>query len=524
MSKQVFAVPSAEIPQKLIQNNGAIVYAIQKGDEWNNWMETKDGYTIEKRKDGNWYYFTQEKRTASKGLPGGTLANLTPPPNLKKGLRPKLKSRPIKFVRKAKKSSSLQKIATKNFEGNILFILAEFSNQRGSTTETSWANFISDNIADYYHKVSYGKVTFEPARETFGSQNNGVIGWVNIGNYHPNTGNNTNAYNELITKNAILAATPYINFASYDKNYDGYIDSRELAIVIIVAGYEASYGGGIYSPSVWGHAFYCKSPPKVDDVIVGYYHNGYGYTQFGEIHQSSPNDRHQATMGIMVHELGHLIFGFPDLYDIDYSSKGIGKYGVMGGGSWGAKKEDKYPGTTPVFPTAWTQAVHNWVNIENKGSFQSITAAGSPNASSDNTVYKYTTSNPNQYFLVQNRQDQGYDRGLEWDIDNFKGGLLIYHIDESQKKNTNDTHRLVDVEEADGSDLSIPPYPSDKHFWRKGNAVTFNNNTTPNSRLNNGAPSGVNIHSISESGEIMSVNFGNSNIEWLEPVIDLILN
>ena len=33
------------------------------------------------------------------------------------------------------------------------------------------------------------------------------------------------------------------------------------------------------------------------------------------------------------HELGHLLFGFPDLYDTDYSSEGIGNWCLMAGGT-----------------------------------------------------------------------------------------------------------------------------------------------------------------------------------------------
>ena len=36
----------------------------------------------------------------------------------------------------------------------------------------------------------------------------------------------------------------------------------------------------------------------------------------------------------LAHELGHLLFGFPDLYDTDYTSEGIGDWCLMAAGSW----------------------------------------------------------------------------------------------------------------------------------------------------------------------------------------------
>ena len=89
-------------------------------------------------------------------------------------------------------------------------------------------------------------------------------------------------------------------------------------MVVIVAGYEAAITKS--KPSVWGHAWYLPSPARVDGVWVGYPRGEvWGYAQFGERH-----GRNQATIGLMAHEIGHLIFGLPDLYDTDYCVFGDG--------------------------------------------------------------------------------------------------------------------------------------------------------------------------------------------------------
>ena len=54
-------------------------------------------------------------------------------------------------------------------------------------------------------------------------------------------------------------------------------------------------------------------------------------------------------IGVCAHELGHLLFGFPDLYDTDNSSEGIGNWCLMAGGSWGGG------GDTPVHPSRMVQ-------------------------------------------------------------------------------------------------------------------------------------------------------------------------
>ena len=56
-----------------------------------------------------------------------------------------------------------------------------------------------------------------------------------------------------------------------------------------------------------------------------------------------------ANIGVAAHELGHLVFGWPDLYDIDYSSEGVGKWCLMAGGAWGGSP----PGVKPCHLSAW---------------------------------------------------------------------------------------------------------------------------------------------------------------------------
>ena len=354
------------------------------------------------------------------------------------------------------------------------------------------------------------------------------MGWVNLGYAHPNTGSSTNDNNRTLTRNAIIAADPYVNFAAYDTNSDSYVDSDELAVVVIAAGYERSYSS-LYTPNVWGHAWSlgwgAVSSPIVDGVRVGDYHgDAGGYAQFGEIHRSSASDAHQATMGIMVHELGHLIFGFPDLYDTDGSSEGVGIFSVMASGSWGKASTDTYYGARPVLPDAWIKFDTGWVNPSVGSGITSITAAGSASATGSNTVYQQPTSLSYEYFLVENRRPEGYDRGLEAWLGTSFGGLAIWHIDENtitSKISLNTVnnsecylggpscvtdHYGVALEQADGQwHLEKNINSGDAaDLWYQGNAVTFNSSSTPNSNLYNGSSSNVSITNISAADSTMT--------------------
>ena len=198
-----FAVPAYEDFFALKQPSGISFEARQRGDEWYNWVETKDSYGIYLNSStGNWEYYTPslleklEKtgKDISATLPGGAIVGKTDPVllNIPKGYC----------------------------------------------------------VSDYYSKASYSSVTVNPATETYGTQNDGFIGWLRLDGSHPNT--SSGASNQKITKEAILAADPYIDYSQYDNDGNGIVEPMELAIVIIVAGYERAVNP-YYTPSIWAH-------------------------------------------------------------------------------------------------------------------------------------------------------------------------------------------------------------------------------------------------------------------------------
>jgi M6 family metalloprotease-like protein len=410
----------------------------------------------------------------------------------------------------AEVASTLEKAPYGAFNGKVLFILAKFSNRAPFYSASSFASFLKNKIKDFYSKASHGKVTLSPASETYGTANDGIVGWLNLGFNHPNTGSNLgNIQNQKIAKVAIEKANPYVNFASYDTNGDGYVDADELAVVVIVAGYERSVSAA-YTPTVWGHKWSLDNigVPTVDGKMVGAHHGGKGgYALFGEIHRSNSTDRHMATMGIMVHEIGHLIFGLPDLYDTDSSSSGIGSFCVMSGGSWGKAATDTYSGQRPTMPSAWIKYNRGWSDGAASGDLsQLITASGSSTATSSNTTYRKLTDTDGEYFIVENRAPLGYDKGLQKWLGTSFGGIAIYHVDENVATNAADPHRKVDLEEADGT-VMLKTAGSKTDMWYIGNKTVFSPTTTPNTKTYNGKSSCIKIETKSAPGATMKVSF-----------------
>jgi M6 family metalloprotease-like protein len=510
-SLQALAVPANPGTRQRVQPDGSTFAFLSRGDEWNNWNETTGGHVVAPDKDGIWRYVVgyREDRTP---ILNDTRADAPPPAGLQKKLLPA----PIigKNDPKGEALAGSPSLAPYgSFTGKVLIILASFSNRGGTYSATSFAGLLRNNIKDYYQKASYGMVDLVPAAETHGVANDGVVGWLNLGYSHPNTGNNTDVNNQTIAKNAILKANPYVNYAAYDTNNDGYVDASELAIIVVVAGFEYSYSD-LYTPCVWGHQWWIEnSPPRVDGKIVGAYHDGAGgYAQIGEIHQSTSTNKHIAAMGIAVHELGHLMFGLPDLYDTDRSSSGIGAFCVMSYGSWGKADSATYDGQTPVLPCANIKAIRGWVTPYSITSgTRSLYAAGCSNANSSNTVCRRpTTTFSFQYFLVENREPFGYDTGLQRYLGASFGGIAIWHIYAIIPDNDTDDHRKVDLEEADGTQMGTG-WGAKTDLWYVGNRTLFNKSTVPNSRFYSGSSSGTQIQTLSAPGTIMQVLFSVLN-------------
>ena len=509
-STQSVAMPALDTPVRLQQPDGQVFEALPVGDEWNNRMETPPGFTIARDASGVWRYVTAIGPGGAPVL-ASTPADRPAPPGLSKHLSAG-RSRPQLALGQGVEGAGgdgLSQSGTVATSSPVLFILTEFNDQKGGTVEADWTDFVSNKVVDYYASTSHGNAALAPAADSSGTQGNGVIDWVNVGYNHPNTRGSTGELNRKLSADAIAAADPHVNFAAYDRDGNGYVDGDELSVVVIVAGYETAYGGtgGALSPSVWGHKWgWWSNFPLVDGVRIT------EYAQFGEYHATSLSNSHQATMGIMVHELGHLTYGLPDLYDTDGSSNGIGAFGLMAGGSWGRASGESWSGMTPVNASAWSKYVMNWVDGSEGTGAQSITASGDSGAGTAGTaVFRASSPDSNQYFLLENRQPVGYDRGLERYLGpGFTGGLAIWHIDDSRTTNASDNHRWVDLEEADNSSMTSSS-GSTADLWRGVSGTAFGAATSPDSSLYDGSDSGVQVADISVSGAVMTATFGDAS-------------
>ncbi|MBN2549689.1 MAG: M6 family metalloprotease domain-containing protein [Anaerolineales bacterium] len=305
---------------------------------------------------------------------------------------------------------------------------------------------------------------------------------------------------QKLAEDAVAAANAVVDFSQYDNDGDGYVDT----VFIIHAGKGAEITN---SPTdIWSHSWQTYNQPYVDGVRVS------SYTTEPE-YWFSANDM---TIGVYAHELGHAL-GLPDLYDTDYTPKGVGDWSLMSGGSWNGQYG---LGESPAFLDAWSRYKLGWVTpIAVSGT---LTAASIPAAETSPTIYKLKSARlgSEEYFLVENRQITSYDAYLDG------SGLLIWHIDENVDNNDKECkqvnnwncastsqHFQVALEQADGA-LNLEKNNTDGDGgdpWPGTSGKrAFNSASMPNTSsyyYSTSADTNLSVTNISNSSSTMTADF-----------------
>lgn len=322
----------------------------------------------------------------------------------------------------------------------------------------------NDSMWDFFNENSYGQ---------FNISGTIVPQWLNAsenmsyyGEYEfQNSEAQGNA--QTLVREAVDLAQPHVNYSHFDRDGDGNLD--HLIIVHSGPTDESNGGGGpAGDDAIWSHRWAMSAEYRNGTRISGYAMQGEG-----------------TPMGVFAHEFGHDL-GLPDLYDTDYSSSGIGQWGMMSGGSW------LNGGDTPAQFCAWSKLFLGWLEP-----ILPLAGEGEYNLSrvEDNaSIMKIPIDGlgGREYFLLENRQNVGYDTYLPGH------GLLIWHIDEDGSQ-SNDAHRRVHLEEADNN--NNPKQSSDP--WANSTAG-FTNASSPDSDDYDGAETHIGITNISVSGDLMT--------------------
>ena len=369
-----------------------------------------------------------------------------------------------------------------------IIILVNFKNTTFNATHTNTLyqrianeeNFnegdFQGSMVDYFKAQSRGK--FELDFD--------VVGPVTVKNSSSYYGKNNSDGDDMHPAEMVIEAVNIVkdqvdDWKQYDWDNDGKVDQ----VYVVYAGKGEADGGS--ESTIWPHAYTLSDSKqygdgtgpvtvavglKVDTYACGSELNGYGDIE---------------GIGTMCHEFSHCL-GYPDFYDIDYSGGwGMDCWDLMCSGSYNGE------GFVPAGYTSYERWVAGWeepIVLED----EDVNVSSLPSLQKSGQSYIiYNKKNRNEYFLLENRYQEDWDKELPG------SGLLILHVDynksvwDQNQPNDDPNHQRMTWIQADNK-LQTSRYGGAEYLtnaglktdlFPSGSNNSFNRSTTPAAKLFN---------------------------------------
>ena len=403
-----WAVPARREGRLVMQADGSVIKVYNHGDEHFHWQTNEKGEWIEQGEDGLY-----------KAVPALTDEQIQ--------------------ARRAR-SRRLPKQTEKAYPTNIaprgLIILVNFKNKafttdkaeidsmiygQNYTREYSYRSYNSKTITvtsqgsarQYFHDVSFGQ--YNPHFD--------VVGPVTVSQNYSYYGGNDSYGNDknpkaMVKEACQLAYNQYnIDFSLYDNDGDNTVDF----VYILYAGYGEADGGS--ASTIWPHA-YSLTEAGTSLTLGGKKIDKYACSN----EMSSISGVHDG-IGTFCHEFTHVL-GLPDLYNNeDQSARTLGDWDVL---DYGCYNND---GNTPCAFSGYERFFCGWTTPELlvDPAYYSLKEL---NGSKTVLLFSMTDQhnligndpNPTTFYLLENRQQTGWDKYL------VGHGLMLTKINYSYSK------------------------------------------------------------------------------------------
>lgn len=387
-------------------------------------------------------------------------------------------------------------------EQPVLVVLVEYQDVRFTvanpqdyyTRMLNQEGFSDDNgtgsARDYFIECSNGK--FSPRFDVYRP----ITLANNMAYYGGNSVQGNDLRPEEMAIEACKALDPEVDFSQYDCDNDGYIDN----VFVIYAGYGEADGGA--ASTVWPHAFWVYKGSGKQVILDGKLLDHYACSN--ELDASSkPNG-----IATTVHEFSH-VMGLPDLY----TTNGANYHTPL---DWSVLDQGCYlnEGRTPPLYSAFERISMGWMDpIEITDPSEVMV----PEIST-NVAFVVHTDDPNEFFLFENRQKNGWDSYLPYH------GMLIWRI--AYNKNywfnnavNNAAAQRVDVIEAAGERSSLGlPFSASSDPWPGSLKKTkFTATTSPAFATLAGTALGHSLTDIAENGGVVTFKFDGGTTRIATP-------
>lgn len=447
------AVPAKRGLLPYPQPDGSVVNVTLHGDESGHWYETEDGFLLLSDEAGQLDYATvRNGKLVSTGVrasdiavrPADHTALLKSLPKEKMIEMASAKATESRSAFKAKRKANTGLINNYPTTGSpkAMVLLVEFEDVRFTTPNPNAAfqalasekgyNYggADGSTLDYFIAQSDG--AFSPDFQVFGpikvDQNEAYYGASTAMSY------DTQAW--LMVRDAcekLHQQQPDLDWSEFDNDGDGFVDS----IFVFYAGYGQNEGAPSWT--IWPH-----SAKLVDFYNIRLEYNGVlvnSYACTNELQNTSGDTR--SGIGTFCHEYSHVL-GLPDLYGTDGSKPfSPGDFELMDHGSYNNN------GNTPPNYSAFERYSVGWLNPRVLSGPEDITLLTISEGEPEGKALMIRTDKEEEYFVLENRQQTGWDRYLPGH------GMLIWHIDfdksiwQLNQVNNQPQHQRVDLIEAD---------------------------------------------------------------------------
>ena len=511
------------------QPDGTRIVLWGEGDDFSAVFETLDGYTVMFDPKSKAYFYARLNAAADELVSTGVQVGLGDPSQL--GLALHLRLNPVvakaqaaaryqqwdqaleisqrwqelKNARHAAETATLtasapKTVATLSVGTRIgLCLLADFSDDVATMPSTEIFNFCNADFYEDYGNNGSVKMYFKYNSNGLLTYSNIVAGYVRLPrpkSYYNDTSQSCFFQGNLVVRDAIAALRALPNYTTQILPTFGplSVDSsnRVLALNLFFAGENS----GVWAYGLWPHCGGLTNVGAQELSAGGKKVFRYEMTQIGS----------RLEMGLFCHENGHLLFGYPDIYDFGFDSVGgAGLFCIMNSG---------WRGPNPTQICAYLKYMAGWASITELNSASSLTATvTAPYGTNFNHFYRYAKPGvPTEYFIVENRRQAGRDANIA------SSGVAIWHVDElgnrdnqSLVPNTNHANYEVTLVQADNrwdfeNNVNIGD-PNDLYYNGNpaaGYSNAFSDFTSPSASWWDGSRSGINFHDFSASGDTMT--------------------
>ncbi len=384
-----------------------------------------------------------------------------------------------------------------------LCLLIDFSDAVATIPQASIDSFCNGDaytgygnngsVKQYYYDVSNANLTYT----------NVVTAYVRVPHpksYYNDTTQDCGTQGNLLIQDAIAAMRALPNYETEILPTFADLTVDESSNVVATNVFYAGDNGGVWSYGLWPHSWSLWEVGAQALSSGGATVWDYQITNIGT----------SLELGTFCHENGHMLCGFPDIYDYDYDS--------VGGAGYFCLMDYGGDGTNPAQVCAYLKYAAGWATTTELTSDSELTATLVSSAGEGfNHFYRYAKPGvPTEYYLLENRQDAGRDAELP------AAGIAVWHVDElgdrdNQSLAYNSNHENYEVTLVQADNLwhfenYMNAGDANDLYYDGNTAASYGNLLTdfslPRARWWDGTNSGLVLQQFSAGGATMTVAVG----------------